>query len=167
MNGGPQYQNSAGVRSITQDAQQHIALTIVGYIFPILFFLTFFTDGKNSPFARFHANQQLVLFLSGICIYFFGLIIPVIGWFIILPLGFLCIFIFQILGVINTAKERMKKLPLIGRITIIKYDEPSYTANHSIVEQPAAQPGNCKYCTICGTKNSGDSQFCTNCGERF
>ena len=45
------------------DVEKNKALAIVGYIIPILFFIPLVTDAKNSPYAKFHANQQLNLLL--------------------------------------------------------------------------------------------------------
>jgi uncharacterized membrane protein len=102
------------------DADKNKALAIVGYIIPVLFFIPLITDAKNSPFAKFHSNQQLLLLLFAIAVNVIGGIIPVLGWFIILPFGSIAIIILAIMGIINAAKGEMKKLPAIGGIEIIK-----------------------------------------------
>ncbi|MFW5885357.1 MAG: hypothetical protein ACOCUF_03975, partial [Patescibacteria group bacterium] len=62
--------------------------SIVGYILPILFFLPLvMEDLKSNKYSKFHANQQLVLLLTGIAVNIVGGIIPILGWFIILPFG--------------------------------------------------------------------------------
>ena len=103
------------------DAESNKALAIVGYIIPILFFLPLVIEAsKNSPFAKFHANQQLILLISWFAVHVVGMIIPVIGWFIILPLGWLFLLVCVILGIISAANGEMKQLPLIGGFTILK-----------------------------------------------
>ena len=102
------------------DAEKNKVMAIVGYILPILFFIPLVSDAKNSPFAKFHANQQLNLLLAAIAVNIVGTIIPILGWFIILPLGSLALIVFAIMGIINGAKGEMKKLPLIGGFQIIK-----------------------------------------------
>jgi len=102
------------------DADKNKAMAIVGYIIPILFFIPLVTDAKNSPFAKFHSNQQLVLLLAAIAVNVVGGIIPFLGWFIILPFGSIALIILAIIGIINAAKGEMKKLPVIGGISIIK-----------------------------------------------
>jgi len=102
------------------DAEKNKVMAIVGYILPILFFIPLVTDAKNSAFAKFHANQQLNLLLAAIAVNIIGGIIPIIGWFIILPLGTIAIIIFAIMGIINGAKGEMKKLPMIGGFELIK-----------------------------------------------
>ncbi|MDZ7611323.1 MAG: hypothetical protein U5L10_01025 [Candidatus Moranbacteria bacterium] len=95
--------------------------SIVGYIFPILFFIPLvMEDLKNNKYAKFHANQQLVLLLVAIAVNIVGGIIPILGWFIILPLGSLAIIVLAVMGIINGVKEKAKPLPLIGGIEIIK-----------------------------------------------
>jgi uncharacterized membrane protein len=102
------------------DASDNKAMAIIGYIIPILFFIPLVTDAKNSPFAKFHANQQLNLLLAAIAVNIVGSIIPFLGWFIILPLGSIAILVFAIMGLINAAKGEMKALPMIGGFSLIK-----------------------------------------------
>lgn len=102
------------------DIKSNKLMAIIGYIIPILFFVPFLSEAKNSPFAKFHANQQLSLFLAAIAVRVVGTIIPFIGWFIILPVGSLVILVLVILGVISASKGEMKKLPIIGEFSLIK-----------------------------------------------
>jgi uncharacterized membrane protein len=102
------------------DVDNNKPLAIIGYILPILFFIPLVTEAKNSPFAKFHANQQLLLLLAGIAVNIVGVIVPIIGWFLILPFGGLILFVFAILGVINAVKGEMKKLPWFGGFELIK-----------------------------------------------
>lgn len=101
------------------DAEKNKAMGIVGYIIPILFFIPLVTDAKNSPFAKFHANQQLMLLIAAVVVNVVGGIIPIIGWFIILPLGSIFLIVVAIMGIINAAKGEMKELPLIGGFKLI------------------------------------------------
>lgn len=103
-----------------KDVEANKAMAIIGYILPILFFVPLVTDAKNSPFAKFHANQQLILLLAAIAVNVIGTIIPILGWFIILPLGSLALIVIAIIGIIGAAKGEMKKLPLIGGFSLIK-----------------------------------------------
>lgn len=119
----PEQQTPPGAAPVADqsDAEKNKALAIVGYIFPILFFLALVIEGsKNSPFAKFHANQQLVLLITWFVVQITGVIIPIIGWFLILPVGLIFILVCVIMGVINAANGQMKKLPLIGGFTILK-----------------------------------------------
>lgn len=102
-----------------QDVEKNKAMAIVGYIIPILFFIPLVTDAKNSPFAKFHANQQLNLLLAAVVVNIVGGIIPFIGWFILLPLGTIFLIVVAIMGIINASKGEMKPLPLIGGFKLI------------------------------------------------
>lgn len=102
------------------DVEKNKAMAIIGYILPILFFIPLVSDAKNSPFAKFHANQQLNLLLAAIAVNVVGSIIPILGWFIILPFGSLAIIVIAIMGIINAVKGEMKKLPIIGGFELIK-----------------------------------------------
>ncbi|MDP1884463.1 MAG: DUF4870 domain-containing protein [Candidatus Moranbacteria bacterium] len=103
-----------------KDVESNKAMAIIGYIIPILFFVPLLSDAKNSPFAKFHANQQLNLLLAAIAVNIVGTIIPFLGWFIILPLGSIALIVIAIMGIINAVKGEMKALPLIGGFSLIK-----------------------------------------------
>jgi uncharacterized membrane protein len=104
----------------SSDAEKNKAMGIVGYIIPILFFIPLVSEeGKKSPFAKFHANQQLNLLLAAVVVNIVGGVIPFIGWFIILPLGSIFLIVVAIMGIINASKGDMKELPLIGSFKLI------------------------------------------------
>ena len=91
-------------------------MAAISYIW-ILFLVPLFA-AKDDAFARYHANQGLVLFLVSIVIGIIGLI-PLVGTIIAL-IGGIVTFVFMILGIVNALKGEMKPLPLIGGIQIIK-----------------------------------------------
>lgn len=101
------------------DVEKNKAMAIIGYIIPILFFIPLITEAKDSPFAKFHANQQLILLIAGVGVSVVGSVIPILGWFIILPLGSVAVIVFQIIGLINAIKGEMKELPMVGSFKII------------------------------------------------
>jgi len=97
-------------------------IAIIGYILPVLFFIPlFFSENKDSVFARFHSNQQIffLLFLAVGLIVAQILKIILIGYAVafIICLGY---FIFMIRGIINVSKGETKELPIIGGGAIIK-----------------------------------------------
>ncbi|MCM1055728.1 MAG: zinc-ribbon domain-containing protein [Bacteroides sp.] len=114
VNQQPNYTNGVGMDP--NDAQQNKAMGILAY-FGILFLIPLLA-APNSRFARFHANQGLVLFLAEIVL---GVIaaIPIVGW-VIGSLGEVAALVFAIIGIVNAANGEVKELPLIGRISIIK-----------------------------------------------
>ncbi len=77
---------------------------------------------KESPFARFHVNQGLILFICGIALYFASIPLMFLGiGFILLPVTQLAWLVFAIIGIINAAKGEAKPLPLIGKLfTLVK-----------------------------------------------
>ena len=102
------------------DVEANKIMAIIGYILPILFFVPLINEAsKNSSFAKFHANQQLVLLIAAIVIEIVGTVIPLLGWFLILPLGSIFLLVLAILGIVNAAKGEMKPLPAIGGFKII------------------------------------------------
>ncbi len=87
---------------------------ILAWLFPIGL-IWFFADDKmrKNKFVAFHVKQSLVLVIASVIINVLGLI-PFLGWFIIMPVGDLIIFIFFLMGIINAANGKEKKLPWIG-----------------------------------------------------
>jgi uncharacterized membrane protein len=107
---GPEYEVNY------QDAQENMAMGILAYI---LFFIPLLL-ARDSRFAMYHANQGLLLFLTAMLINVVGCIIPVIGWFLIIPLGNLFVLALVIIGIVNAANMRTTPLPIIGKYQIIK-----------------------------------------------
>ena len=119
--GGQPYQQSP-VRDESEEKWK--AWAILGYIFPILFFIPLVADAKTS-YTKFHSNQQLLLLLGGVAIY---LIRKLLGWIPLVRIlvGLLAfalgifLLVCVILGIISVVNGTRKPLPLIGEITIIK-----------------------------------------------
>lgn len=86
----------------------------------ITFFVPLLTN-PESDFARFHANQGLLLLITGTVVNILGgmLMVVLIG-LVILPLGNLFVLILFIMGLINAMNGEKKPLPLIGGIQLIK-----------------------------------------------
>jgi uncharacterized membrane protein len=110
------------------DAEKNKIFGIIAYLM-ILCLVPIFAV-KNSPFAKYHANQGLTLFLVEIVLWIvLGLVESVI--FFIVPSGFgfigflfaivkLAPFVLAIIGIINAAAGKCVPLPLIGGIKILK-----------------------------------------------
>jgi predicted membrane protein len=98
------------------DVQSNKVMAILAY-FGILFLIPLLA-AKESPFARYHTNQGIVLFLFMFVCGILG-VIPKFGW-VISSVGYLAGFVFFIIGVINAAGGKMNPLPLIGNFTLIK-----------------------------------------------
>ncbi len=102
------------------DVSQIRLFGILGYIFPILFFLPLITDAKDNSFAKYHANQQLILLLFYAVGYTAASILTVILIGLILyPIVMIFGLVCMILGIMNVVNDREKPLPLIGNITTL------------------------------------------------
>ena len=80
---------------------------------------------KESPFARFHCNQGIVLALAEVVLSLAAKIfgrLPLIGWIIklVAGLGGIALLVFAIMGIINAINGRAKELPLVGGIRILQ-----------------------------------------------
>jgi uncharacterized membrane protein len=110
---------SDAVGADPSDVENGKTMGIVGYLFPIFFFVPMLATKKN-PFAIFHAKQQFNLLLASFVVNIVGSFIPVFGWFLILPLGLVACLVLSIIGIVNVSKGEMRKLPLIGSFRIIE-----------------------------------------------
>ena len=117
-----------GLGGTLTDTQMKKGMAVLAY-FGILVLIPMFA-AKQDPFARYHANQGLVLFiltmissvLSNVLTSILIEISPVLtlvvsGLFGILTLIF-CIF--ALVGIIHAVKGQTKPLPLIGGIKLLK-----------------------------------------------
>lgn len=86
-----------------------LAYLLVGIIW-------YFADEKmkKNKFANFHVKQGMILLFTSILINVIGGLIPIIGWFIIWPVGGVLVLVLWILGIVNVANGKQKKLPIIG-----------------------------------------------------
>lgn len=85
---------------------------------------------KESKFARFHANQGLILLITGVAYSIFvQVIIKIVAFIsyalagivgIALGLAWLLLLVLVIIGIINAVKGEFKQLPLIGQFQILK-----------------------------------------------
>lgn len=111
-----------------QDVQQNKLMAILAY-FGILVIIPILA-AKDSKFAKFHANQGLVLCICSIVLwvalsiistlvykfaFFLGMIISLLSFLV-----YIGIFVLAILGIVNAAKGEAKELPLIGKYQILK-----------------------------------------------
>lgn len=92
------------------------ACAILSWFFPIgLIWYLVDEKMKSNSFAGFHVKQSLVLFITSLILNFVGGIIPILGWFVIIPIGNLVILVFWVLGLIAAITGKEKELPLIGK----------------------------------------------------
>ena len=110
-----------------EDVQQNKAMAILAYF---IFFLPLLA-AKESRFARYHANQGLIVLIAYVALYIVQLILSAIlfaglafGVFAIVSLLFTLLYlgllVLLILGIVNAAQGKAKPVPAIGGFTLIK-----------------------------------------------
>ena len=70
---------------------------------------------KDSPFARYHSNQGLILLICSVISGILGRIWGPLGTIT----GIIC-FILFIIGIVNAANGRAKELPIVGKFRLLK-----------------------------------------------
>lgn len=98
-----------------EDIEKNKTMAGLSYL---LFFLPLIVC-PDSKYAKFHANQGLILLIVAIVGNVILGIIPVIGW-MLMPIFGLGVLALGIMGLINGFGGKAKMLPLIGKFTILK-----------------------------------------------
>lgn len=98
-----------------EDIEKNKTMAGLSYL---LFFLPLIVC-PDSKYAKFHANQGLILLIVAVLGNVILAIIPVIGW-ILIPVYGLIILVFGIMGLVNGFGGKAKELPIIGKYTILK-----------------------------------------------
>ena len=80
-----------------------------------ILFLVPLLGKKESKFALFHGKQGMVLFAFEILIWVLSYI-PVIGWFVIGPVGSIICVILAIIGMVKSLQGQYWKMPVLGDI---------------------------------------------------
>jgi uncharacterized Tic20 family protein len=102
--------------TVSQDSQNTAVLMFVLSIFfwiisPLIFFLI----KKDDQFVHANAKELLNFEISLIAYYFVLLFIPIIGWFLMVPLGIVA-FILLIKGILTVRNGQNVSFPFIFRL---------------------------------------------------
>lgn len=109
------------------DIQQNKVMAVLSYIGILV--LVPILGAKDSKFARYHANQGLLLLIASatynIALRIVNAILYAISWrlaFIgtILSAVSIAFFVLMIIGIVNAANGRAKELPVIGKYRLLK-----------------------------------------------
>ena len=94
-----------------EDIKKNKIYAVLAYVGILVVIPIFFA--KESKFAKFHANQGLILFLIELVV---GLFLK--KW--ILGIIEAVVFIFAVMGIVYAIQGKAKELPVIGNIKILK-----------------------------------------------
>ena len=117
-------QTSIQSSTAINDAQENKVVFMLAYL-GILFFLPLVST-PNSKIGRFHANQGLVLLITGIAGQLVISILYSVLWrlwaliSLISTAWGIALFVLMIIGMVNANKGEQKPLPVIGNIKILK-----------------------------------------------
>ena len=106
---------AAGVQT-PPTGEKNTGMAVIAYL---LFFVPLLT-GEKSEFVKYHTNQGIVLFLFSVAVSVVGTVVPLLGWFLILPVGTIMVLVFLVMGILNAINGEMKPLPLIGKYQLLK-----------------------------------------------
>ena len=104
------------------DVQSNKVMGVLAYLSWLVLIPLF--AARNSPFARFHCNQGIVLALAEVVagvILGIGRRLPLIGWVFRLVgiLASVAWIVLAVIGILNALNGRAKELPIIGGIKIL------------------------------------------------
>lgn len=117
FNGYSGTDNQSGQSSTNNDIQDNKLLAAISYI-GILFLIPLLV-ANNSQYARYHANQGLVLFIISVIGTTVLSFIPILGWLLLIPFGLFTL-ICVVIGIAHALQGVYKGLPIMGGISIIK-----------------------------------------------
>jgi uncharacterized membrane protein len=106
---------------VRADIEQNKVYAVLAYLG--ILFLVPLLAAPQSPFARYHTNQGIVLFISALIIHFGSMVLALatLGFGLLLaPIAWVIILVFMILGIVNAANGQCKPLPLIGHFQLMK-----------------------------------------------
>jgi uncharacterized membrane protein len=98
-----------------EDVQKNKTMAGLAYL---LFFLPLITC-PDSQYAKFHANQSLLLWITGVAGSIILGLIPILGW-LLLPLFTIVLLVFGVIGLINGLNGNAKELPIIGKYRLLQ-----------------------------------------------
>lgn len=164
-----------------KDIQDHKVLSGFGYL---IFFLPMLVM-KESKFARFHANQILLIWLSEIVVGVAGAIlsgvlwtiglgaigslVTLVVWIVIMIIGVLAV-----MNMIGAFQGKAKRLPVIGKISLISNSNNMDVENmfqNETLDKMADNLQNFSFhapmvvCPGCGNRVLKGKKFCPKCGE--
>ncbi len=95
------------------DVKNNKGMAVLAYL-GILVLIPIFAR-KDSPFARYHSNQGLILLICWVIVAILRRI-----WWLLGTVGGLIGFILFIIGIVNAANGRAKELPVVGKFRLLK-----------------------------------------------
>ncbi|HMM31154.1 MAG TPA: hypothetical protein PKB13_05165 [Clostridia bacterium] len=98
-----------------EDIEKNKTMAGLSYL---LFFLPLVAC-PESKYAKFHANQGLILLITSVAGIVILSLIPIIGW-VLAPIFSIAVLVLGILGLINGFGGKAKRLPVIGKFNILK-----------------------------------------------
>ena len=109
------------------DVQNNKVMAVLAYLSWLVLIPLF--AAKESPFARFHVKQGLLLAIAEVAwAILFSILLAIFGnisyilWIIfslIQVVGNIIFFVLSIIGIVNAAKGLAKELPIVGKIKIL------------------------------------------------
>jgi uncharacterized membrane protein len=107
------------------DIEQNKVFAVLAYLG--ILFLVPLLAAPNSPFARYHTNQGIILFITSLIVgpasWILGFPLALVTFGVGLALPFALgvgLLVLLILGIVNAANGQCKPLPLIGHFQLIK-----------------------------------------------
>lgn len=133
--------NTREIEMDPTDVNANKVVSILGYL-GILFLIPLLV-AKDSPFAKFHANQGLLAFLVALALNTAsGLICTILGILhlgtlsaLVAPLIGLVTLAFTVLGIINVAQGKAKELPLIGQFHLLDSENAEKSEKTESIEK--------------------------------
>ncbi len=94
-----------------QDISDNKVFALLPYLFGWIGVIVVMLSAQTSPYAKFHVRQYLkIAATEGVCLLL--MIIPILGW-IVAGIGFLILFVLEIIGFFGVCGGKAKEIPII------------------------------------------------------
>lgn len=103
-----------------KDISDNKVFAMVCYILSFVGIIIALLASKDSEYTKFHVRQSLKLAVTEILVMIVGAIIPFLGWFVVLPIGLIILFVLQIICFFQVCRGKAKEPAIIRSFGFLK-----------------------------------------------
>jgi len=103
-----------------KDISDNKVFAMVCYLLSFIGIIIALLASKDSEYAKFHVRQALKLTVTEILVVIVGAVVPFLGWFIVLPVGLIIVFVLEIICFFQVCSGKAKEPAIIRNLGFLK-----------------------------------------------
>ncbi len=103
-----------------KDISDNKVFAMLPYILSFFGIIISLLASSASPYTMFHVRQGLKIMVVEILVYVVGALVPFLGWFLVLPIGSIILFVVQIICFFRVCGGSAKEPPIIKSLGFLK-----------------------------------------------